>query len=134
MNVSRDEAMEFIGRNHRAVMATIRSDGTPQLSNVAEALLDGKIEVSTREPSAKVRNLRRDPRLTMLVLSDESWYKYLVVYGTAEIVGFPEAGPRLRQVYETISGKPHPNWDEYDQAMKDEQRVVVRVSIDRMVV
>lgn len=132
MNVKEDQARDFIAKNHRAVMATVRSDGMAQLSNVAQAYLDDHIEVSTREPSAKVRNLRRDPRVTMSILGDESWYQYVVVYGHVEIIDLPEAAPELRRVYETLAG-PHTNWDEYDQAMRDEQRVVLKVSIDRIV-
>jgi PPOX class probable F420-dependent enzyme len=132
VNVREDQAKEFIAKNHRTVLATIRSDGTPQLSNVAQAFIDGNLEISTREPSAKVRNLRRDPRVTALVLGDESWYQYVVVYGRAEIVALPEAAPELRRVYETIAG-PHPNWAEYDQAMIAEQRVVLRITPERIV-
>ena len=133
MNVQEDQARDFIAKNHRAVMGTIRSDGMPQMSNVAQAYVDGAIEVSTREPSAKVRNLHRDPRVTVLVLGDESWYQYVVAYGHAEIIDLPEAAPRLRKIYETVAGQPHPNWEEFDQAMVDEQRVVLRISIDRLV-
>jgi len=132
MNVAEDKAKEFIAGNHRAVMATIRSDGMAQMSNVAQAFLDGHIEVSTRSASAKVRNLRRDPRVTMLILGDESWYQYAVVYGRVQIVEYPEAAERLRKIYRTIAGE-HPNWAEFDQAMVDEGRVVLRVEIDRIV-
>jgi len=132
MNVKEDQAKEFLAKNHRAVMATIRSDGMPQMSNVAQAYLDGKIEVSTRSASAKVRNLRRDSRVTMLVLGDESWYQYVVVYGTVEIVDLPAAAPELRRIYQFIAGE-HQDWNEYDQAMIEEGRVVLRVAIDRIV-
>lgn len=132
MNVGDDKAREFITANHRVVMATIRTDGMAQMSSVAQAYIDGHLEVSTRSASAKVRNLRRDPRVTMLILGDESWYQYVVVYGRVEIVEYPEAGPELRRVYQAIAGE-HPNWQEYDQAMKDEGRVVLRVTIDRIV-
>jgi len=132
MNVGEDEARDFLARNHRAVIATIRSDGMPQMTNVAQAFLDGQIEISTREPSAKVRNLRRDPRCTLIILSDESWYQYVTVYGRAEIIDLPAARPELRRIYETAAGKPHQDWAEFDRAMIDEQRVVLRVSIDRM--
>jgi PPOX class probable F420-dependent enzyme len=132
VNVGEDQAKDFISKNHRAVVATIRSDGMPQMSNVAHAFIDGNIEISTRERSAKVLNLRRDPRTTVLVLGDESWYQYVVVYGHAEIIDLPAAGPELRRIYETIAGL-HPNWAEYDQAMIDEGRVVLRIVIDRLV-
>ena len=132
MNVKEDLAREFIAKNHRAVMATIRSDGMAQMSNVAQAFLDGHIEVSTRSASAKVRNLRRDPRVTMLILGDESWYQYVVVYGRVEILELPGAASNLRSIYRFIAGE-HPNWEEFDQAMIDESRVVLRVAIDRIV-
>ena len=80
-----------MANNHRTVMATVASDGRPQMSNVAQAFLDGHLEVSTRNASAKVRNLRRDARVTMLVLGDDSWYQYVVVYGHAEILDLPDA-------------------------------------------
>jgi len=132
MQVSNDEAAQFLGANHRAVVGTIARDGTPQMSNVAQAYINGRIEISTPSKSAKARNLERDPRATVLVLSDDSWYQYMVVHGTAEIIRMPEAGPRLRQVYEAISG-PHPDWAEFDRAMIDQHRVVLSVSIDRVI-
>jgi PPOX class probable F420-dependent enzyme len=132
MQVSLDEGAPFIAANHRAVVGTIARDGTPQMSNVAQALIDGHIEISTPSKSAKARNLERDPRVTVLMLSDDSWYEYMVAHGKAEIVRMPEAGPRLRQVYEAISG-PHPDWAEFDQAMIEQDRVVISVSIDRVI-
>jgi PPOX class probable F420-dependent enzyme len=132
MQVGMDEAAQFFSKNHRAVVGTIARDGTPQMSNVAQAFIDGRIEISTPSKSAKARNLERDPRVTVLVLSEDSWYQYMVAYGTAEIIRMPEAGPRLRKVYEAISG-PHPDWAEFDQAMIDQDRVVLSVSIDRVI-
>jgi PPOX class probable F420-dependent enzyme len=132
MNVKEEQAREFIAANHRVVMSTIRADGMAQMSNVAQAYIDGCIEVSTREASAKVRNLRRDPRLTLLVLGDESWYQYVVVYGHAEVIDLPDAAPDLRRIYQTIAGE-HQNWDDFDQAMADEGRVVLRIQIDKIV-
>lgn len=131
MNVREDQARDFLAKNHRAVVATIRSDGMPQMSNVAQAYLDGKVMISTRSASAKVRNLGRDPRVTMLILGDESWYQYVVVYGHVDIVELPEAAAELRRIYKTIAGD-HPDWAEFDQAMIDEGRVVLRVNIDRL--
>lgn len=132
MNVQAGTVTDFIGRNHRAVLATIRRDGQPQLSNVAQALIDGRIEISTSATRAKARNLARDPRATLLILSDASWYQYVVVYGTATIVSLPEAAGRLRQIYRAVAGE-HPNWDEFDEAMVQEQRVVLSISLDRVV-
>ena len=59
-----DEARAVIAEQHHAVLATLRRDGTPQMSPVAAAVdAAGRVIISTRQASYKVRNLRRDPRL-----------------------------------------------------------------------
>lgn len=126
-----EEAREFVRRNHRAVLATIRRDGRPQMSNISYLLDDdGLIKISTSETRAKTLNLRRDPRASLSVQGD-SWYQYLCVDGLARIRdGNPLA--ELRHVYERIAGKPHPNWAEFDQAMIDERRVLLEITVDRL--
>jgi PPOX class probable F420-dependent enzyme len=121
---------DFIKRHRQAVLATIRKDGRPQLSNVFTVYMDGKLKISTSETRAKYHNLVRDPRATLLLLGD-SFFQYMVVDGTGEITRLPEALPLLREYYETASG-PHPDWTEYDEAMRQERRVIVSITIDRV--
>jgi PPOX class probable F420-dependent enzyme len=128
--LNRAEAEEFLQRHREAVLATIRKDGRPQLSNVLVAYKDGKLLISTTEDRAKYHNLVRDPRCTVLVLGDNFW-QYLTVDGTASFTRMPEALGPLREYYQLASG-PHPNWDEYDEAMRRERRVLVTVSIESM--
>jgi PPOX class probable F420-dependent enzyme len=126
------EAHQFIARNHRAVLATIKRDGRPQLSNIAYALdHDGRIRISVTRDRAKTRNLRRDPRATLAIQSD-NWYAYLVVEATAEVEDGPNTPADLRRVYEMIAGKPHPNWAEFDEAMVLEGRVLLALTIGRL--
>jgi PPOX class probable F420-dependent enzyme len=126
------EARDFIAKNNRGVLATIKRDGRPQLSNVAYALDDdGLIKISVTRDRAKTRNLQRDPRASLDVLS-ENWYQYLVVDGTAEIQEGPNLLADLRRIYEKITGKPHPNWAEFDEAMVRDQRVLLALKIERM--
>jgi hypothetical protein len=66
-----------------------------------------------------------------LAIQGDNWYEYLVVDGTADVRdGDVEAA--LRHVYERISGKPHPNWEEFDAAMIADGRVVLAITIERM--
>ncbi len=126
-----DEAREVIREQHRAVLATIRNDGTPQMSPVLVALDDeGRVLVSTREAALKVRNLRRDPRLWLCVLPDGFFGRWVQVEGSAEIVSLPDAMDGLVDYYRRISGE-HENWDDYREAMQGERRVLLRVAIDR---
>lgn len=129
--MTHDEALQVIGRNTRAVLATIKRDGRPQLSHVSYTLDDdGAIKVSVTADRAKTRNLRRDPRASLSIITDD-WHTYLVVEGTCAIVD-RDPVPLLRRVYERIRGEPHPNWAEFDEAMRRDGRVVLSISVDRI--
>ena len=126
-----DQAREFIGKNHRAVLATFRRDGTPQLSPVtADVDSDGMVVISSREPAYKVRNLRRDPRASVCVMSDTFFGPWMQIDGTATVVSLPEAMEGLVDYYRQLSGE-HPDWDDYRAAMKRDRRVLVRIAIER---
>jgi PPOX class probable F420-dependent enzyme len=126
-----DKAREIIRKQHRAVLATIRDDGTPQMSPVLVGVDDdGRVLVSTRETSVKVRNLRRDQRLWLCVLPDGFFGSWIQVEGSADIVSLPDAMDGLVDYYRRISGE-HKNWDDYRAAMKRERRVLVRVTLTR---
>jgi PPOX class probable F420-dependent enzyme len=125
------DAQEFLRQHHRAVLATFRADGRPQLSPVTAVVdADGRVVVSTREPSMKVRNLRRDPRVSLCVFTDRFFGDWVQVEGTAEIVELPAAMDLLVDYYRRASGE-HPDWDDYRAAMRRDQRVVVRFAIER---
>lgn len=129
--MNRQEAMEYIAANNRGVMATIKRDGRPQLSHIVYTLDDdGLIKISVTEDRAKTKNARRDPRVSLNVVG-ENWYQYVVVEGTAGFID-EDPLPALRHVYERVAGGPHPDWDEFDQAMIDERRVIMTISIDRL--
>jgi PPOX class probable F420-dependent enzyme len=128
--MSSDDAREFVASNHRAVLITRRSSGGLQISPVLVGVDDeGKVVISTREGAYKTRNLRRDPTAVLCVLSDDFFGRWMQIEGTAQIVSLPEAMDGLVDYYRRISGE-HPDWDDYRQAMQDQQRVLVRVSID----
>jgi PPOX class probable F420-dependent enzyme len=129
--VDLDEARAVIREQHRAVLATMRDDGTPQMSPVLVAVDDeGRALVSTREPALKVRNLRRDPRLWLCVLADGFFGRWVQVEGRAEIVSLPDAMDGLVDYYRRLSGE-HDNWDDYREAMRRERRVLLRVALTR---
>jgi PPOX class probable F420-dependent enzyme len=125
-----DEAREFVASNHRAVLITRRSSGGLQTSPVLVGVDDeGKVVISTREGAYKTGNLRRDPTVVLCVLSDDFFGRWIQIEGTAQIVSLPEAMDGLVDYYRRISGE-HPDWHDYRQAMQDQHRVLVRVSID----
>ena len=126
-----DEAREFIATHHRAVLATQRRDGRPQLSPVTCGVdAGGRVVISTRETAIKTKNLRRDPRASLCVFSDGFFGRWVQVEGSAEVVSRPEAMEPLVDYYRQVSGE-HPDWDDYRAAMIRERRIIVRVRIER---
>jgi PPOX class probable F420-dependent enzyme len=91
----------------------------------------GHVVVSTRSRSVKVRNLQRDPRVTLCVLPDTFFGKWIVVDGSARIVGLPDAMDGLVDLYRQVAGE-HPDWDDFRAAMVREERVLVTVSVERV--
>jgi PPOX class probable F420-dependent enzyme len=125
-----DKARDFIRSNHTAVLATFRSDGRPQMSPVAAAVDgEGRVIISSRETAYKVKNLRRDPRVSVLVTKAGSW-DWVQVDGTASVLSLPEAMEPLVEYYRLSAGE-HPDWDDYRAAMERERRLLVRVDIER---
>jgi PPOX class probable F420-dependent enzyme len=124
-------AQEFLRHNHHGVLATSRADGRPQLSPVTATVDgDGRVIISTRETAVKVRNLRRDPRVSLAGLNDQFYGEWMQVEGTAEIISLPEALELLVDYYRRAAGE-HPDWDEYRAAMVEQKRVIVRFAIER---
>jgi PPOX class probable F420-dependent enzyme len=125
-----DQARAFLREHHRGVLATRRSDGRPQMTAVMVSLDDkGRAAISTRETSFKVRHIRSDPHVSLFVTSDDFW-KWIQIDGTATVVSLPEAMEPLVDLYRSVAGE-HPDWDDYRRAMQEEQRVVVRIDIER---
>jgi PPOX class probable F420-dependent enzyme len=124
-------ALDFIRRHHRAVLATTRADGGPQLSLVAAgADADGRVVISTRETAMKTANLRRRPRAALVVFTDSFFGEWVQVEGPVEVVSLPEAMEGLVDYYRQVGGE-HSDWDEYRAAMQSERRVLVRMTVER---
>jgi PPOX class probable F420-dependent enzyme len=127
MDIAR--AREFVRRHHRAVLTTYRADGQAQVSPVLVALDEaGHVVISTRETATKTRNLARDPRTVICVLTEAFFGEWVFVEGHADIVHLPEAMQPLIDYYRGVVGE-HPDWDGYRAAMVRERRVLLRVTV-----
>jgi len=132
-----DKLLAVISNNSLGVLATIKRDGRPQLSNVSYHFDPRKLTVasSITEPRAKTRNLRRDPRASLHVSCDDGW-SYAVAEGDA-ILTPPAASERddtvesLIALYRDIAGE-HPDWDDYRRAMVDDRRVMLTLPISHV--
>jgi PPOX class probable F420-dependent enzyme len=129
--VDRDALLDFVRPRHRVVLTTTRADGSPQLSPVTAGVdADGRIVVSTYPERAKTRNARRDPAVSVLVLSDEWNGPWVQLDGTAEVLDLPDSIEPLVDHYRAISGE-HPDWDEYRKAMQRQGKSLLRITPTR---
>ena len=126
--VTRDELLDFVRPRHQAIVITARSGGSPQASPVTCGVDEaGRIVVATYPSRAKTRNARRDPRVSVLVLSDDFGGPWVQVDGTAEVLDVPAAVDALVDYYRSISGE-HPDWAEYREAMVKQGKSLLRVT------
>lgn len=129
--VDKDTLLEFVRPRHKGTLVTIRKDGRPQMSPVTCGVDEaGRIVVSTYPERAKAVNARRDPRVSILVHSDDWNDPYVQVDGTAEVLDMPEALEPLVEYFRCISGE-HPDWAEYRAAMKEQDKSLIRITVER---
>ncbi|MCO7218965.1 PPOX class F420-dependent oxidoreductase [Klenkia sp. PcliD-1-E] len=129
--VDLDGLLEFLRPRHKALLMTRRGDGEPQISPVSCGVDDaGRVVVSTYPQRAKTRNARRDPRVSVVVLSDDFDGPWVQVDGTAEVLDLPESVEPLVEYFRSISGE-HPDWDEYRDAMRRQGKSLIRVTPQR---
>ena len=124
-----EKGLNYVRDNSRAVLATRRRDGSPQMSPVNIAVVDEEIIMSTRETAIKTWNMRRDPISWLCVFPDKWLGRWVQLQCRAEIVCLPDAMDLLVSYYRTLSGE-HPDWDDYKRAMVEDQRCIIKFEIE----
>ena len=129
--VDRDELDEFLRTRHRGLLATTRRDGRPQLSPVSCGVdPEGRIVIATYPRRAKSVNAKADDRVSICVQGADWNDEYVQVDGRAEVLDMPEALDGLVEYFRSISGE-HPDWDEYRDAMRRQDKSLLRITIER---
>ena len=122
--------LSFLQSNHSAIMVTLRQDGTPHVARIGVGLVDGKLQSSGTETRLRTSHLRRDPRATLCVLTDDNPWAWMGAECRVTIHDGPDAAERNLALYRVLAGEPE-NRDEYMQAMRDEQRLIYEFDIQR---
>jgi len=127
------DAQKFLQENHRACIAVRQKDGWPQMTLVTPGIdAEGRVIITSRGTTYKLKHLRRDSRVSMLIFGEQySGSKFVQIHGTAEIIDLPEAMDMLIYWYKQLRGE-HKNWDEYRKQMVDQKRAIIRVKIDKV--
>ena len=126
--VSGADLLEFIRPRHRMVLTTHRRDGSLQSSPVTGGLDgDGRLVIASYPQRAKSVNIRRDPRASVVVLSDDFDGPYVQVDGDAEVLDLPEALEPLVDYFRAVAGE-HSDWDDYRRAMVEQGKCLIRIT------
>jgi PPOX class probable F420-dependent enzyme len=137
MTATRYDPRTLLAESRLGILATIKSNGLPQLSPVTPYYDQdaGVIYVSMTEGRAKTNNLRRDPRAALEVTSSDGW-SWATAEGTVTLTG-PGTDPHGPEVealvdyYRRAAGE-HPDWDEYRSVMVSDRRVLMALTVDHV--
>src|SRR5687767_14593397 len=100
-----DRVRKFLEVNHGAVMVTLKRDGTPHVARIGVGLVDGKLWSSGTQTRLRTKHLRRDPRSTLFVLSDDA-YRWLALETVVTILDGPDAPQLNLALYRELAGEP----------------------------
>jgi PPOX class probable F420-dependent enzyme len=129
--VDLSDLLDFVRPRHRMVLTTFRADGSLQSSPVTGGVDEqGRLVIASYPQRAKSANIRRTPKASVVVLSDEFNGAYVQIDGDAEVIGLPDAIEPLVDYYRSIAGE-HPDWDEYREAMAKQGKCLIRVTPQR---
>jgi len=132
-----EDVRSHFENNHRGVITTFQANGAAQSSIVVCGAYQGNAAfVIVKGKSAKTRNLRKDARCTVMSVAD-NWRTCAIVEGQATLMDYHNTDAEkmrveLREVFRACGDKAHPDWEEYDQAMKDDRRSVIIVVPDHI--
>lgn len=123
---------EFLAGPHLARLSTIDPDGTPHTMPVWYEWRNGEVLISTQSLQRKVANIRRDPRVTILVDSDEFPYRGVMIRGEATL-DFDDAVGKRVSIFERYMGD-RDRAEAYAQALAAKwQPVLVRVTPSKVI-
>ena len=131
-----DKVKDFVSANHQAVLTTFRANGAAQMSIVTVGSYCDGVGFTTTEDRAKLHNLVRNPRCSLLV-SKSDWWGYVVLEGRAKVLRRGESDDdelrdALRGIYRSASGQEHPDWEDYDRVMVSDRRAAIIVIPDHV--
>lgn len=127
------QILEFLQADRHAILATNGRHGAPQLTPVWYIYEDGVIYVSAQTRTVKIKNLRRDPTVTICIDGGRGDARYVVLYGKAELI---EPGERQRELRWRIVRHYYADEAEaahYYETVKDTVGAVITLRADRTV-
>ena len=127
------DAQKFLRDNHHGVLVTRKKDSSLQMTLVSPVIDDeGKVIITSRESTYKVKNIKRNPQISLLVYGDQfNGSIYIQIDGRAEVIPHPKAMDIVLNWHRQIRGEPA-NWEVVREKTKAEGRIAMRVTIEKV--
>lgn len=127
------DAQEFLRHNHRGVLVARKRDDSLQMTLVSPVMGDdGRVTITARESTYKVKNIRRNPQVSLLVYGEKfNGSNYIQVDGKAEVIAQPQAMDIVLDWHRQIRGEPA-SWDEIRKKTLAEGRIAIRLTIEKV--
>lgn len=127
------EAQEFLRHNHHGVLVARKRDDSLQMTLVSPVMGDdGRVTITARESTYKVKNIRRNPQVSLLVYGEKfNGSNYIQVDGKAEVIAQPQAMDIVLDWHRQIRGEPA-SWDEIRKKTLAEGRIAIRLTIEKV--
>ena len=127
------DAQEFLRHNHHGVLVARKRDGSLQMTLVSPVIGDdGTVTITARESTYKVKNIRRNPQVSLLVYGEKfNGSNYIQVDGKAEVIAQPQAMDIVLAWHRQIRGEPA-SWDEIRKKTLAEGRIAIRLTIEKV--
>ena len=127
------EVQDFLKHNHQGVLVARKRDGSLQMTLVSPVIgADGKVIITARDTTYKVKNITRNPQISLLVYGEKfNGSNYIQIDGKAEVIRHPQAMDIVLDWHRQIRGEPK-SWDEIRQKTLAEGRIVIRVTIEKV--
>lgn len=127
------DAQEFLRHNHHGVLVARKRDDSLQMTLVSLVMGDdGRVTITARESTYKVKNIRRNPQVSLLVYGEKfNGSNYIQVDGKAEVIAQPQAMDIVLDWHRQIRGEPA-SWDEIRKKTLAEGRIAIRLTIEKV--
>lgn len=127
------DAQEFLRHNHHGVLVARKRDDSLQMTLVSPVMGDdGRVTITARESTYKVKNIRRNPQVSLLVYGEKfNGSNYIQVDGKAEVIAQPQAMDIVLDWHRQIRGEPA-SWDEVRKKTLAEGRIAIRLTIEKV--
>lgn len=127
------QVLEFLQADRHAILATNGRNGFPQLTPVWYLFEDNVLYVSAQTRTVKVRNLRRDPSVTVCVDGGRGDARYVALRGKAELI---EPGERQNALRRRIIRHYHADQEQaerYYETIQDTVSAIITLRPERIV-